>query len=112
MAKKSKPKKAKNEIFVRYEFSDEKGRPEGGDVFRFTSMEQIQEMTAEIIDVAQSDGVAVNLTIGTEKVFYGFLKNAGMGKNDVDKELVVEEVNPFPPKKATAKKATTKKAKK
>ncbi len=72
-------------------------------------------MTAEIIEVAKSDGVTVNLTIGAEKVFYSFMKNVGMGKNDVDKELIVQELNPFPSKNAkkpAAKKSAKKNAKK
>lgn len=81
-------KKNKSSIFLRYEFSDESGLPEGGDIFRLSSMSKVQEMTAEIIKVANSDGVTVNLTIGGETPFYGFLKNVGVSRQDAEKELV------------------------
>lgn len=80
--------KKKNSIYFRYEFSNEKGKPEGGDIFEFSSLKQVEEMITEVLKVAKLDGVAVNLTVGTEKPFVGFLKNAGMTRKDIDSERV------------------------
>ena len=86
--------KAKNKsVFFRYEFSDEKGKPEGGDIFEFSSLKQIEEMISEVLKVAKQDGVAVNLTVGIDKPFSGFLKNAGMSKKDIDLEKIESDSN-------------------
>lgn len=87
-AKKSKTVKKSKAIFFRYEFSNEKGKPEGGDIFEFSSLKQAEEMILEVLNVAKLDGVAVNLTVGTEKPFVGFLKNAGMSLKDIELEKV------------------------
>ena len=96
----------KNPVYIRYEFSNKSGKPEGGDIFQFSSMSEIQEMEAEILQVTQSDQVAVNLTIGHEKPFFGFLKNVGMSRKDAEKEIVDPDLAPVQsPKKQTKKKA-------
>ena len=112
-------KKNKNTIYLRYEFSDETGRPEGGDVFQYDTLNKAQEMAAEIFKVAQSDQVTVNLTIGTESSFFGFLENVGLSRADVEKEMVEADMEPMKKVKAKAaskktskKSATKKKAKK
>ena len=104
-------KKAKNTIYFRYEFSDEAGLPEGGDIFQLNSMKELQEMTAEILKVAHSDNVAVNLTIGEELPFFGFLKTAGMTKQDIEKELVDQSATAAKTEKKNSKKAAAPKAK-
>ncbi len=107
-------KKNKSTIYFRYEFTDESGRPEGGDIFQFSTMNEVQEMAAEIVKVAQSDQVAVNLTIGEKTPFFGFLKKVGMNKKAVEMEMVEDSITPFTaPAKAPKKKAKAKtKAKK
>jgi hypothetical protein len=85
-------KTTKSPIFFRYEFSDEAGRPEGGDVFKYATQSKVQAMVAEILKVAHSDQVTVNLTIGFEKPFFGFLKNSGLNRQDVEKEMVKSEI--------------------
>jgi hypothetical protein len=81
-------KNTKSPIFFRYEFSDETGSPEGGDVFKYETQAKVQSMVKQIIKVAHSDQVTVNLTIGFEKPFFGFLKNSGLSRQDVEKEMV------------------------
>jgi hypothetical protein len=81
-------KKTKSPIFFRYEFSDETGNPEGGDVFQYTTPAKVQSMVKEILKVAHSDQVSVNLTIGLEKPFFGFLKSSGLNRQDIEKEMV------------------------
>lgn len=108
-------KTSKSSTFFRYEFSDESGRPEGGDIFQFATLAEVQAMTTEILKVAQSDKVAVNLTIGGEGPFFGFLKNVGMSRKDAEKELVDRDLAPVaagkaPGGKKSAAKKTTKKA--
>jgi hypothetical protein len=78
----------KKTIFLRYEFSDEQGHPEGGDILEFSSIKKAQAMAEEILRVAHSDQVAVNLTIGRDKPFYGFLKTAGLSRKDLALEMV------------------------
>ena len=104
-------KKAQSTIYVRYEFSDEKGTPEGGDVFQFTTMNDVLKMTADILKVAHSDGVAVNLTIGEETSFFGFLNEVGMNRKAVEKEMVALDLTSAPKKTAKTEKTTKKKAK-
>jgi hypothetical protein len=107
-------KKAKNSVYFRYEFSDEIGHPEGGDIFEFPTLKGALEMAAEILKVAQSDEVAVNLTIGTAKPFFGFLENSGISRKSAEKEMVNHESQAVAPKaktKATKKKAAAKKKK-
>jgi hypothetical protein len=84
-------KKTKSPIFFRYEFSDETGSPEGGDVFKYATAAKVQAMVKEILKVAHSDQVTVNLTIGFEKPFFGFLKNSGLNRQDVEKEMVRQQ---------------------
>jgi hypothetical protein len=81
-------KKAKSPVYFRYEFSDEGGIPEGGDIFEFPSFKNALEMAAEIIKVAQGDQVAVNLTVGLEKPFFGYLGNSGLSRKAAEKEMV------------------------
>jgi hypothetical protein len=100
-------KKSKNTMYIRYEFSNESGTPEGGDVFEFSSIQDIQEMASEIIEVAQKDKVSVNLTIGGEKPFFGFLKSVGLSREHVEAEIV--QADDMPP--AIQDKKTTKKQK-
>ena len=102
-------KKTKKDIYFRYEFSDETGRPEGGDIFRFPTIARAQKMAAEILKVANSDGVAVSLVIGEEKTFFGLLKKSGMSKKDAEREMVGEEVMPMTKKKAPKKTKSRKK---
>ena len=106
---KKNPKKAAT-VYLRYEFSNEAGKLEGGDIFEFASLSEVQEMTSQIFKVAQSDGVAVNVTIGTEKPFFGFLKNVGLARKDIQMEMVPAELAPVSKnKKSRAKKAKAKK---
>ena len=93
-------KTSKASTFFRYEFSDESGRREGGDIFEFATLAEVQSMTAEILKVAQSDKVAVNLTIGGEGPFFGFLKNVGMSRKDAEKEFVDRDLAPVAAGKA------------
>jgi hypothetical protein len=109
MKKTAPAKKNKSTIYFRYEFSDETGRPEGGDVFQFGSLNKVQEMAAEILKVAQSDQVTVNLTIGTEGSFFGFLKNVGLSRQDVEKEMVQADMAPMKKAKTKATKKTASK---
>ena len=106
-------KKAKSPIYFRYEFSDEGGHPEGGDIFEYPSFKNALEMAAEILKVAQGDKVAVNLTVGTEKPFFGYLGNSGLSRKAAQKEMVNQgpESVPAKAKKAAKKKAPAKKAK-
>jgi len=110
-------KKSKKSIYVRYEFSNEAGRPEGGDVLKFSSLKDIQEMTADILKVAQTDNVTVNLTIGQEIPFFGFLKKVGMSRKTVEKEMidldaVMAPIQDLPAKQKAPTKKKAKSAKK
>jgi hypothetical protein len=107
-------KKTKSPIFFRYEFSDETGSPEGGDVFKYATPAKVQAMVAEILKVAHSDQVTVNLTIGFEKPFFGFLKNSGLSRQDVEKEMVKQETlaSAIAPSKPKSKSKTKTKKKK
>ena len=90
--KKSKTaKKSKNVTFLRYEFSNSSGKPEGGDIFQFSNSQDVREMVSQILEVAQGDEVAVNLTIGGKKAFFGFLANVGLDKKAAEAELVTPE---------------------
>jgi hypothetical protein len=97
-------KKTKSPIFFRYEFSDETGSPEGGDVFQYESPAKVQSMVKQILKVAHSDQVTVNLTIGFEKPFFGFLKNSGLSRQDIEKEMVRLEALTKKPKASKKKK--------
>ena len=106
-------KKAKSPIYLRYEFSDEVGHPEGGDIFEFPSFKHALEMADEILKVSHGDDVAVNLTIGTEKPFFGYLGNSGLSRKAAEKEMVNQEAplakaKPQSKAKAKAKPATKK----
>jgi hypothetical protein len=112
-------KKTKSPIFFRYEFSDEAGVPEGGDVFQYATHAKVQAMVAEILKVAHSDQVTVNLTIGFEKPFFGFLKHSGLSRQDVEKEMVRQEtvasaiaIAPLSKKSSQAKSSKKSKTKK
>ena len=102
-------KKTKKDIYFRYEFSDETGRPEGGDIFRYSNMAKVQKMASEILKVAHSDGVAVSLVIGEEKTFFGLLKKSGMNRSAAEKEMVTEEVISLPALKKVKAKAKVRK---
>lgn len=103
-------KKIKNPIFIRYEFSDEKGRLEGGDILQFSTVEQIQDFASEILEVSLGDKVTVNLTIGREVSFFGFLKSVGMSRKDAELEMVEDALDI--PASAPAPKAGQKTGKK
>jgi hypothetical protein len=105
-------KKAKSPIYFRYEFSDEIGHPEGGDIFEFPSFKNALEMAEEILKVAQGDKVAVNLTVGTEKPFFGYLANSGLSRKAAEKEMVNQELEPTLAKSKTTKTTKAKVAKK
>ncbi len=100
-------KKAKSPVYFRYEFSDERGHPEGGDIFEFPSFKNALEMADEILKVAQGDKVAVNLTVGTEKPFFGYLGNSGLSRKAAEKEMVKQETAPLPAKAKAGKSAKT-----
>ena len=97
-------KKIKNSVYLRYEFSDEKGALEGGDIFEFASLKEVQGMVGKILKVANSDRVAVSIVVGEDLPFYGFLGNVGINREDAEKEIVVSK-----PAKKTAKKNAKKK---
>ncbi len=99
-------------IYFRYEFSDETGRPEGGDIFQFSSLKELQKMLGEVIGVAQEDGVTVSLTIGQDDHFFKFLKNIGLSQKEVAKEMVAPAVIPFMAEKKAPKPKRAKKKKK
>jgi|GEM_PF-3494362 len=67
-------KQTKKSVFLRYEFSNEAGQLEGGDIFEFPSNREAIAMSADILKIASQDGVAVHITVGAEKPFYGLLK--------------------------------------
>jgi hypothetical protein len=105
--------KTQTPIYFRYEFSDESGCPEGGDIFQFSSLKELQKMLGEVIGVAQEDGVTVSLTVGQDDLFFKFLKNTGLSQKEVEKEMVDSSISPFvAEKKAPKPKRTKKKAKK
>ncbi len=89
-------------IFFRYEFSNETGKLEGGDIFEFPNIAKVLTLLGKIIKVAHGDEVAVNITMGREKPFFGFLKNVGISRADAEREMVH-------PVAKTAKKAAAKK---
>jgi hypothetical protein len=90
----SKPQ-AKSPLYLRYEFSDETGELEGGDIFQFSSLLNLKKMMSEVLNVAQSDGVTVSFTIGQDDNFFHFLKNTGLSQKEVEQEMVDEGVVPF-----------------
>jgi hypothetical protein len=104
-------KKNKNSVYIRYEFSNKSGTPEGGDIFEFSSMNEVQDMTSEILKVAQIDNVAINLTIGQSKSFFGFLKNVGMKQEEIEKEIVDRDLVQTTEKKERKRKKLPAKAK-
>jgi len=116
--KKTSVKKTKSSIYLRYEFSDEVGHPEGGDIFEFPSFKHALELADEILKVSHGDDVAVNVTIGTEKPFFGYLGNSGLSRKAAEKEMVKQLPTVAPTStqgkaqtKTTAKKAPAKKSK-
>jgi hypothetical protein len=102
-------KKTKNSVYLRYEFTNEAGKLEGGDIFEFSTLSEAEGMSTEILKVAHSDGVAVNVTIGAKKAFFGFLKNVGMTSKDVKNEMVEQA---FVPAQTKSKKSSSKKTSK
>lgn len=104
-------KKTKKSICLRYEFTNEKGVREGGDIFEYSTLKQAEAMISEILKVTLSDGVAVNITFGETKPFVGFLKDIGLTQAQVDAEKV-DLAATSAPKKKTAPKKTSKKASK
>ena len=98
----------KTPIYFRYEFSDEAGRPEGGDIFQFTSLRELLEMTAKVIQVAKGDKVAVNFTIGEQEPFFGFLNDAGLTHDDLEAEMVENHSAALDHQKTSTKKANKK----
>lgn len=94
-------------IYLRYEFSDEMGHPEGGDIFQFSSPRELQKLMAQILKVAHADGVAVNFTIGEEMPFFGYMKNGGLSREDLSHEMV-SNVARLTKKQPTSKKQLTK----
>jgi hypothetical protein len=97
-------KKTKKTIYVRYEFSDESGRLEGGDIFEFSNLKLAQEFMSEAAKVAYDDCVAVNFTFGEEKPFFGFLKMVGISRKEAEAEMDHSEE---PVQKQTKKKTKT-----
>lgn len=100
--------KTKKSVFLRYEFSDEKGQLEGGDIFEFPSNHDALAMTNDILKVAHQDGVSVHITVGPEKPFHGLLGSYGM----TAKQIAEEKVAPPSAAARTAKKKTAVKKKK
>lgn len=81
-------KKTKKSVCLRYEFTNEKGIREGGDIFEYSTPKQAESMISEILKVTLSDGVAVNITFGETKPFVGFLKDIGLSQEQIDAEKV------------------------
>jgi hypothetical protein len=104
-------KKAKKSIYLRYEFTNEKGKMEGGDIFEYSTLNQAQSMINEILKVTLSDGVAVNITLGEEKPFMGFLTNVGLTQDQIEAEKV-DLKSVAESEKASKKKASKKSSKK
>ena len=100
--------KTKKSVFLRYEFSNEVGQLEGGDIFEFPSNRDALAMTSDILKVANQDGVAVHITVGLEQPFHGLLGNYGM----TTKQIAAERVAPPAKKAAPKKKKPAKKKKK
>ena len=98
-------KQTKASIFLRYEFSNESGQLEGGDIFEFPSNREALAMTSDILKVANQDGVSVHITVGPEKPFHGLLKNYGMTVAQIAAERVA-----LPAAKTSAKKSAKKKS--
>ena len=105
-------KQTKKSVFLRYEFSNEAGQLEGGDIFEFPSNREAIAMSADILKIASQDGVAVHITVGAEKPFYGLLKNYGMTAAQIDAEKVPAPSTEKPLKAAPKKKKTAVKKKK
>lgn len=87
--------KNKSPIYFRYEFSDETGCPEGGDIFQFSSTTELQKFMSEVIDVAESDGVIVSFMVGQGDHFFKFLKNSGLTQKEIEAEMVDPCLIPF-----------------
>lgn len=102
-------KKVQTPTYFRYEFSDEAGCPEGGDIFQFSSTAQLQKMMKEVLSVAQHDEVTVSLTVGKGEHFFKFLKNTGLSQKEVEAEMVDETMIPLLADKKTPKAKTARK---
>ena len=105
---------AQSPIYFRYEFSDETGCPEGGDIFEYSSMAELQKMMSEVLAVAESDGVTVSFTVGQGDHFFSFLENSGLSKKEIENERVDFDLVQVPavPAKKLAKKSAKKVTKK
>jgi hypothetical protein len=103
-------KKAKKSIYLRYEFTNEKGKMEGGDIFEYSTLNQAESMISEILKVTLSDGVAVNITLGEEKPFMGFLANVGLTQDQIEAEKV--DLKSVAESEKASKKKTSKKSSK
>jgi hypothetical protein len=104
--------KTKIPTFFRYEFSDETGRLEGGDIFEISSVAKVCKMMNEAIEVAENDGVTVSFTIGKGENFFKFLKNTGLNQKELDNEMVPLSLDAPADKKVTKKATKSKVAKK
>lgn len=102
-------KKTKKSVYLRYEFSNESGGLEGGDIFEFPSNREALAMTSDILKVANQDGVAVHITVGPANPFHGLLKNYGMTAAQISAEKVAP---PAAAAKNAKKKTAAKKKKK
>lgn len=65
-------------------------------MFQFATLNEAQDMAKKILDVAHGDQVAVNLTIGCETPFFGFLQEVGLSREDIKNEMVDRELAPIP----------------
>ncbi|MBC7692917.1 MAG: hypothetical protein H7222_14235 [Methylotenera sp.] len=110
--KKAAKKANAKPMYLRYEFSDEKGTPEGGDIFEFESRNDVQKMISEIIGVAMADGVSVSIAVGEKSTFYPFLGHMGISQSAAEQEMVTAEVEvtPAPAQKKSKKSKTAPKA--
>jgi len=102
-------KAQKSSVYLRYEFSDESGKPEGGDVFKFDTLNEVQQMIKQAIAVAHSDDVTINITIGRETPFFGFLEEVGVSRKEIEDTLVDRKLAPIGKSKKAAKKKPAKK---
>jgi len=96
-------KNGKRMIYLRYEFSNESGKPEGGDIFEYVSTRDAIAMMSKALKVAHGDGVAVHFTVGEEKPFFGFLKAGGLSRKYAESEMVAPRRAPAQAKKRASK---------
>jgi hypothetical protein len=96
--------KTKKSVFLRYEFTNEAGQLEGGDIFELPSIREANAMSVDILKVANQDGVAAHITVGFEAPFYGLLRNYGMTDAQINAEKVTAPAPAAAPAKSKAKK--------